>query len=745
MQWFKQLIRRFRCFRKTPEEEENFRRFRLNATPRKILPNLVLAVTLLLAGAAPHGVLAEGGSSLSSFKESVTLFGATPPHRAPGGSVALAKVLPPWVHSLTKKELDDDKEPREWRQLVRPALLRGAMNMSMNIRKLEEKHDTHYEACRALHELPPPALQDFERCVAQSVNDGFDSSVPGATMALVTDCWCAHGVGKMLDAMGCCDSEDFAWLCEVECKPDCESPEAKKCIEECPALCIEPDYAPPGCAEGCSGEDQECHRKLRCITAHAETKTAAGEMDRICDDLAMKTAGERYTACEDSHPRRDPWQRLNTAIHCACSTGLGQAARDANCCGAAGWGETICQIGETPPSSSDATGAGPDVTLKQENGAAAAGGALQCTTTAAQCGSPEVKECQAECQELCGPAGFGREVTKECWDRCLVEGAPCRVAAAACPPSDFPEYNYVCDAPGEEPDQHGCCGHPALAMEERACPLTCTGKREVFKLGSAPGKAACVCTGCPDTREEQMKRYEMALEARLHTNGAAILHMAATANGLKYPTGEMEILMDKRNEKIMALVKDPALQETPAQLQREISEVNRQYLLRIDQAAKGAKAVDSYGEAAGSDKTGAHSGMGRGADYRASLVMKRDREEKEDPSGTAMTIMITGAVIGVLWGVSVCLGYKLWQLKKQKKDVDISLEPPNVNLRSGTNALARANDQLASDQVVLGRPVGEQVPSSAAAAAGSGAAGEPPQKEKDLVASGVVRPEAMGA
>merc|ERR1719230_1749868 len=142
--------------------------------------------------------------------------------------------------------------------------------------------------------------------------------------------------------MGCCAHSDFKELCEIQCKPDCTSDAAQKCIKDCPVLCMEPDYAPAGCADKC--REGECHENARCITSHAQNMTASGKTDEICDERKLQKAFKDYLTCEEEHPHRNPFQRLNAAVYCACSTGLGKAAKESKCCEARDWGEAICSM-----------------------------------------------------------------------------------------------------------------------------------------------------------------------------------------------------------------------------------------------------------------------------------------------------------------------------------------------------------------------------------------------------------------
>merc|ERR1719265_1424372 len=119
--------------------------------------------------------------------------------------------------------------------------------------------------------------------------------------------------------------------------------------------------------------------------------------------------------CEAEHPHKDPWQRLNAAVHCACSTGLGNAAKESKCCEARDWGEMICSM---------------DV----DEGADGACGA--------DCSAPEIQSCVSECRELCS-VDFAK-VTQECLNTCMAPNARCR-NAAACEPAAWPTHNYVCD------------------------------------------------------------------------------------------------------------------------------------------------------------------------------------------------------------------------------------------------------------------------------------------------------------
>lgn len=403
-------------------------------------------------------------------------------------------------------------------------------------------------ACESLFTLAPPAFLEYEKCLQTKLNSA-DLSIPGIAIDVRTRCACESKITDALDALGCCNHPDIKIACEIRCNPDCSTESAKQCLDTCPALCLEDDYAPPSCSPSCL--DGQCHKDLLCITENARNETMSGEMTRVCHerDFANSKELQAYHDCQARHSHRTVWQRHSAALHCICESNMAGAAQNANCCGTS-WGGAVCS--------------------------------MECSV---DCKSAEAKNCVSECSQLCDQLPVGEtadsvKTTQQCYNFCLVQGGACS-RYAMCPPESYPDFPYICDT-GDAPLTNGCCANNPIGPNGSSCPQMCKSQNS-FPIPEKSGYE-CFCDGCPKTMDETVDRYESFVRNELHENGLYILSSVARDEGLKYPNMQMKSLMDERNEMIMNTLTSNSL--SLAEKERIINQLNMEYVLKIKEAAK---------------------------------------------------------------------------------------------------------------------------------------------------------------
>lgn len=399
-------------------------------------------------------------------------------------------------------------------------------------------------ACQSLFTMPPPSFIEYENCFNRKMQTA-DLSIPGIAIDIRASCSCENNIAEALEALGCCAHSEFKIMCEIRCNPDCNTTSAQNCQENCPALCLEEEYAPPSCAQTCIAG--ECHKDLLCITRQSKDNPK----DRVCHERDFGTSKEvqAYHQCQAKHSHRSVWQRHSAALHCICDSNMVKAAANTQCCGTS-WGGAVCNLDCSP-----------------------------------DCKSAEGQQCLKDCREKCDQKPTGETdnsvtTTADCYSHCLVQGGTCS-RYAVCPPQSYPDYPYVCDD-GAKPLKNGCCESNPLGPSGSACPQMCK-LQQSFPIPEKDGHE-CFCDGCPQDMEETVARYEASVENELHENGVFILAMIARDAGLRYPNKKMKELMDERNKRIMDTLKDKSI--SLAEKERKINDLNMQYVAKIKEAAK---------------------------------------------------------------------------------------------------------------------------------------------------------------
>eukprot|EP00929_Paragymnodinium_shiwhaense_P080020 TRINITY_DN41710_c0_g1_i1.p1 TRINITY_DN41710_c0_g1~~TRINITY_DN41710_c0_g1_i1.p1 ORF type:complete len:612 (+),score=77.95 TRINITY_DN41710_c0_g1_i1:73-1908(+) len=416
--------------------------------------------------------------------------------------------------------------------------------------------------CGALRSMQLPIFSRWEQCVDDGIAQS-DLGIPGIVPHIKAHCWCHHGLRQTISEMGCCGHDDFAQLCDVECTPNCRSDEAQHCLKECPALCFEPQYASAGCAEACASG--RCHRFMRCATTAAANATAAGTSARVCHerDFVSSPQVDEYLRCRVEQSHRSAWHKHVAATFCACKSQLAIAAQNAHCCGA-GWSQELCSR---------------------------SCGGIDCAST-------EATSCAASCGQLCKHSSD--TVSGPCYELCFRPGSQC-FAYAECQDQSAAAFDYVCDD-GAAPLASGCCVPIGGHESDLQCPATCdhsqvhravaTASPGLY-IAQAVGNRECTCSGCPATEEEASMKLESLIRDEVHSDGVKLLAAVAHAEGLRWPTQEMQRLMDERNE---AIVKDLDGRSGSVQRYHAIQAANRIYIPRLEAASRQAAHGNTTGD-----------------------------------------------------------------------------------------------------------------------------------------------------
>lgn len=511
--------------------------------------------------------------------------------------------------------------------------------------------------CATLYTLPPPVFEAYRACVTDAVHRS-DLGIPGIVPHLQARCWCEHGLGDVVDGLGCCSHPDFASSCAMDCNADCSSAEAQRCLEDCPAICLEAQYAPPSCVAACAAGN--CQQFVQCTTEYAVNASEAGLSERTCHerDFARSTQVADYLRCQVGHSHRSVWHTTNAAHFCACSSQLAEAVRRADCCDTM-WGRDLCD--------------------------------LRC---AADCAGPPAQRCHEICPEMC--AIFVQDnvanVSRQCYDTCFHEASDCR-KYAVCPGSAVPSYEYVCDD-GRSPLATGCCESAYIGQPGVQCPLTCESHQTYHVIATAEpglysaqavGNYECFCEGCPLNESIARVKLQMRVRLDIHDNGVRLLNIFAQQAGLWYPTDEMERLMDERNGLIVtALLGDGDI----AEREREIRRVNSEYLDLVWAAAVNPESEEPIGAHNGADGPGNPEG-----DQRPWMRSKA----------------LLGAVVTLAGVIVILLGCIAVLCMRQSRKVSaLDAAAPGRRPPTAAEVLQSASDlqrQVDDLAVVMGQPV----------------------------------------
>lgn len=375
------------------------------------------------------------------------------------------------------------------------------------------RHPTEDERCNPalLEILRLPALEKYQACVRERVNTTNMSAV-GADVWVKASCWCEYDVRTTVEQFSCCSHRDFRGLCQVQCGASCAGAQVQQCMEDCPAMCLERDYA----FEDCQCSDNNCYQHMLCIAERGMNRTHSGEVAQVCDDNAFESSDELrdYHLCLQEQPLRTVWHRANGKSYCACRANLQAAATRHHCCGAR-WARSLC--------ASD----------------------TQCLAEQS-CSTPQATQCLDSCATKCRHVRK-KEVTGECYEHCLSNTSTCR-QYLSCKPREPLELEYLCTN-GRRPSKNGCCRNSFRASngrltETEACPLLCDHRQKYHRRYGPQ----CQCSSCPNTTEQIREGLKEKVVEVAVARGQILLHQFAKVAGLEFgPSGEMQELMIQRN------------------------------------------------------------------------------------------------------------------------------------------------------------------------------------------------------
>mmetsp|Transcript_56619 Transcript_56619/g.106694 ORF Transcript_56619/g.106694 Transcript_56619/m.106694 type:complete len:578 (-) Transcript_56619:74-1807(-) len=392
----------------------------------------------------------------------------------------------------------------------------------------------------------PKTVSDYLDCVGE-LNNKTDLTIAGSDFDVKHTCWCKHGMQELMTEFQCCGYDDFKLLCQADCNPNCTSKTATECIQKCPAVCLEGDYAPADICENCA----DCVEHMKCITDHSKERTIAGDPDHpnLCDDEQFWPSSEfmDWEDCYTDHPMRTHWHRTNAEHHCYCQSDLKKAAEKHGCCGAK-WASKIC---------SDA-----------------------CDDATSLCETAEAKKCVEDCTQKCS-ALHPADMVEECKTHCIDEGSECERYKICKPVGPF-EHDYICDD-GSKPPANGCCArHSRTGLP--VCPAMCdSGSSHMVHHG-----VECQCKGCPKSVDEAKSKFNETLHGNLKEHGWATLTDIARRYKLDHPNEKMNSMMSSRNREILN-----AWQAHPGAIdeafQKKVGEISKKWAELIEQEAKRQK------------------------------------------------------------------------------------------------------------------------------------------------------------
>jgi len=399
--------------------------------------------------------------------------------------------------------------------------------------------------------VEPEKLRKWNDCVYKRVNS-TSMTVAGAIYAASQECWCEEKVQETLNEFGCCQHPDYVLLCKAQCKPDCASAKALQCVKDCPAVCLEADYAPEFCSAACS----PCMEHMLCIANHSIAMTKSGKQDAICDDLGFEksTQWDAWRKCYVKHPKRTHWHRHNAENFCYCQSDLKAAASKSKCCDAK-WGKTICDE--------------------------------QCAVAskAIDCKSAEGVKCMNDCKQTC-PQLYTQLMVPACNSTCFAKDSKC-AKYSVCEPVGSHEFNYRCDD-DSKPMTNGCC--PGQRRGSVRCPTLCDSGAAHYPQQNVAGFAMshgleCQCLGCPEDNSKAKKKLKDTLENDLWQHGVAQLAAISKEIGILGANRKMQELMKGRNDDILAaFASHPGLLD--AAFQAKVDVITRKYHAQIVAEAK---------------------------------------------------------------------------------------------------------------------------------------------------------------
>jgi len=361
------------------------------------------------------------------------------------------------------------------------------------------------------------AFTKLRTCIKQKETT-TDMRVAGSRFAINHGCWCETGMEQVLDVYDCASSPVYGLYFKANCTPTCSAPAAQQCIQDCPASCLETDYAP----EFCSTAFDNCVPHLACITEHSKNMTLAGHQDHPfqCDDTKFFGTSQwrAWKECFRKLPKRTHWHRHNAENHCDCEANLKAAAKLHTCCDSK-WGKPICD----------------------EQCAAAAN--INCLST-------EATQCMATCNDVCRTLLVGHTpLSAACQQQCFDSTSTC-AKYSVCPPAGDVQFDYVCDN-GQPPMANGCCG----SSSNMHCPSQCTHSTgfiwAVFTTGHE-----CQCLGCPSSLVAAKAKLAAQLTNDMDAHGIQALASISKQVGILGANRKMQELMNTRNAAIQSAFQD---------------------------------------------------------------------------------------------------------------------------------------------------------------------------------------------
>jgi len=402
------------------------------------------------------------------------------------------------------------------------------------------------------------AFAKMRACMTQKEN-ARDMRIAGSYFAIRQECWCETDMAMALSWYGCESHPGYALYYQVNCTPSCSLPEAQQCILDCPASCLETDYAP----EFCSTAFDNCVEHLLCITEHSTNMTSAGSVDHPfhCDDAQFDASPEwlAWKECYRELPKRTHWHRHNAQNHCFCQENLKAAVEQHTCCNSS-WGKSICDE--------------------------------QCATADANidCTSAEATQCAADCNNVCLSL-FTDTVSAECKQQCFDSSSTC-AKYSVCPPAGDVQFDYVCDD-GNPPSANGCCGSSQI------CPSQCSNEKGFIFIHGRE----CLCLGCPSSVEAAKAKFSLKLENDMDANGIQALASISKQIGILGANRKMQLLMKQRNAALQEAFKDHT-GSVDAAWDQKAAQIIDQYQVLIVAEANAFKArgeVDDVPPADGAD------------------------------------------------------------------------------------------------------------------------------------------------
>lgn len=496
--------------------------------------------------------------------------------------------------------------------------------------------------------MAPPSFQDWSECIENGIPD-LNRTIAGAEAGLLGNCWCESNVLQAVQNHSCCEHPDFVGLCGVDCQANCSSAAAQTCIRECPAMCLEADYAPESCYDRC--HELDCLPYLLCITDHAQNTAHSDSGQLVCHDANFHSSPEMlaYFDCLQDAPMRTNWQRWNSQHHCFCTSSLKDAAERNNCCQAQ-WADPICNI--------------------------------DCRTTA-ECASFSGSACMGGCADTCDMI-HPHLIRQSCHDECFIGDCD---RYKTCEPPEQASFEYLCDnlAP---PAANGCCEGvlPSGAIGE-TCPALCqSGRKYILPHGDV-----CQCFDCPTTATEAEQTINETfvgeasapggVSANVWQNGQTVLMDISRQEGLIYgATPQMQAMVVARNVQIRAAISRAEQDSASSDVEREIVRISAEWHAQIQLCARGGPEdpACNYGNA-----------LEYLPDYASSEPASQDDEDDADVM--MFVVIIVAAVACCFGGVVVAL-----YLRSQKSG------------QQGGGATTRPMDGDAN--VVVGRPVDDSTP-----------------------------------